>query len=586
MAEIHMEDNGDSALVRKLAEQMKILDITANACRILAEDESESAYNKVTDLLALAFSAETVVFFFMNGLGRRSAVVSGSKSILTLGRNEWSSRVKLFEISRTSHGIGPWAHSGTGGGLPYWLGASVIASGEILGWFMAGRSSRDWSDYDERGLIDVADAISSVVAARNIREREEHKRQEAEKRLSYSEWRLRTFLEESRDMIYTADGNDVILEINAAGLALLGNYQKNEVVGRNFSQFVVNPAVRDFLHQRIRENGYADDYEILLKRKDGETVFCVESCHAFLDSNGAITELRGIVNDISERIKNERELWRSNMELAQANLKLQQTQMLLVHHEKLASIGQLAAGIAHEINNPLGFLKSNHATLVHYISKIRAAWDDVRAAGIPDIAEIEKRRDIEYIFSELASVFRESEEGYNRIISIVSNLKSFARQDKGVDFDLFDINAGIESTLVVVWNEIKYVADIRKNLNSVPQIRARGNEINQVILNILMNAAQAIGEQKRSEKGTITISTYENDGIVTCIIEDDGPGIPEEIQLKIFDPFFTTKAPGKGTGLGLSISYDIIVTKHGGALRVESKPGQGTKFFIELPVNR
>jgi signal transduction histidine kinase len=147
------------------------------------------------------------------------------------------------------------------------------------------------------------------------------------------------------------------------------------------------------------------------------------------------------------------------------------------------------------------------------------------------------------------------------------------------------INTGFESTLVVAWNKIKYVADVRKDLNDVPQIHARGGEINQVILNILVNAAQAIADQNRSEKGVISVHTESNDEWVTMTIRDDGPGIPREILQKVFDPFFTTKEPGKGTGLGLSISYDIIVNKHKGKLSVKSLPGKGTVFIIALPVN-
>ncbi|HOV63309.1 MAG TPA: ATP-binding protein [Spirochaetia bacterium] len=171
-------------------------------------------------------------------------------------------------------------------------------------------------------------------------------------------------------------------------------------------------------------------------------------------------------------------------------------------------------------------------------------------------------------------------------MQIVTNLKNFARIDVEENFDLYDINAGIESSIVVAWNELKYVADVRKELGEVPQIRARGGEINQVILNIIVNAAQAIASQERTQKGTIVIRTYVKGENVVCSIEDNGPGIPESIRLRIFDPFFTTKSPGKGTGLGLSISYDIIVNKHSGSLIVDSEPGKGTIFTFELPISR
>ncbi len=167
---------------------------------------------------------------------------------------------------------------------------------------------------------------------------------------------------------------------------------------------------------------------------------------------------------------------------------------------------------------------------------------------------------------------------------IVGNLKNFSRTDQGAEFELYDVNEGIASTLVVARNEIKYVAETRETLGDLPRIMARGGEINQVILNILVNAAQAIESQKRTEKGLIEIETRLEGEWVRIVIRDDGPGIPDGNLTRVFDPFFTTKEPGKGTGLGLSISYDIVVTKHGGRLSAESEPGKGSSFIIELPI--
>ena len=259
--------------------------------------------------------------------------------------------------------------------------------------------------------------------------------------------------------------------------------------------------------------------------------------------------------------------------------------MLMVQQEKLASIGQLAAGIAHEINNPVGFLKSNHLMLEKYTSKIRSGWEAAREVAGPAIEEIEARMDLPFVFSEFDTLFTESAEGFSRIMRIVGNLKSFSRIDQSQELEAYDVNSGIESTLTVAQNEIKYVADTRVDLGELPRIRARGGEINQVILNILVNSAQAIESQKREGKGLIEIETRLVGDQVRIILRDDGPGVPESIRTRIFDPFFTTKEPGKGTGLGLSISYDIIVTKHGGKLAVDSGPGAGTTFVIELPVS-
>jgi PAS domain S-box-containing protein len=376
----------------------------------------------------------------------------------------------------------------------------------------------------------------------------------------------------------------MVTEINAAGIALLGRSDKAAIIGMPFSSFVLNLEDRESLLRRVRDVGYAADYEIVLKRGDGTSVFCLETAYAIRDPKGAIIELQGIVKDITERISNESALWKTNIELADANLKIQRTQNLMVQHEKLASIGQLAAGVAHEINNPLGFLKSNHEMFAKYTKTIREAWNEAKSKPAPDLVEIERRRDLAYLFAEVDKMLGESGEGFARIIHIVGNLKSFSRVDQGADFKPYDVNAGIESTLIVARNEVKYVANVKKELGELPPIRAMGGEINQVILNILVNAAQAIEGQKRDEKGLIEIRTVALGDHIVIGIRDDGPGIPEELRLKIFDPFFTTKEPGKGTGLGLSISYDIVVSKHGGRLAVDSAPGGGTTFTIELPI--
>jgi PAS domain S-box-containing protein len=447
-----------------------------------------------------------------------------------------------------------------------------------------GKAEGDWSVEEEARFVAVSKTIAPIIKVRRERELGEFLRLEAERKLAENERRLRTFLEGSRDMIYTVDSADVVTGINAAGVALLGRSRKDEIVGQPFSSFALNLEDREQLLRRVRDVGYAADYEIVLKRADGSSVFCLETAYAIRNPAGDILELQGIVKDITERISSESALWKTNIELADANMKIQRAQNLMVQHEKLASIGQLAAGVAHEINNPLGFLKSNHEMFEKYIKTVRSAWEEAKASPSPDLAEIERRRDLAYLFEEIDAMLAESSDGFSRIMHIVANLKSFSRTEQGAEFKPYDVNAGLESTLIVARNEIKYVADVKKELGELPQIKARGSEINQVFLNILVNAAQAIAEQKREAKGLIVIRTAVVGDHAVVGIRDDGPGIPEDIRLKIFDPFFTTKEPGKGTGLGLSISYDIVVSKHGGRLTVDSAPGVGTTFTIELPI--
>ena len=287
-----------------------------------------------------------------------------------------------------------------------------------------------------------------------------------------------------------------------------------------------------------------------------------------------------------------------NKNLLESYNKLKQTQAQLIQQEKLASIGQLAAGVAHEINNPLGFISSNFKSLQDYLTIIKGyilALENLvqqvkrnnssnLMESIIKIEELKEKKDVNFILHDIEDIFSESVEGFDRMMSIVENLKNFSRIDCDNNTEEYDINKAIESTLIVARNEIKYVAQVEKHLSEVPLIECRGDEINQVILNILVNAAQAIKAQNRSELGKIEIKSYQKGEHVYCEICDDGPGIPNKIFNKIFDPFFTTKEVGKGTGLGLNISYDIIVNKHKGDLIVNSEVGKGATFIIKLPI--
>ncbi|NJL71909.1 MAG: PAS domain S-box protein [Candidatus Competibacteraceae bacterium] len=304
------------------------------------------------------------------------------------------------------------------------------------------------------------------------------------------------------DLIYVADAEDRFNEHQHGGRqdARLckqgGNPQQAVLLGG------ARAHDREMFLKHLREDGRAADYEIVLTRKDGGHVFCLESSQLIRDDDGSPAEVHGIVKDITERIRNERELWRTNLELAESNMKLRQTQAIMVQHEKLASIGQLAAGVAHEINNPLGFLKSNLGTGKKYLARVRAAWELARN-GSAFVRELEQDAGLARVFEDLDAIYAESSDGFSRIVRIVSDLRSFSRVDQGSGFDNYDVNAGVASTLVVARNEIKYVADVVESFGTLPPIRARGGEVNQVVLNILVNAAQAIQSQGRADKGRI-----------------------------------------------------------------------------------
>lgn len=272
----------------------------------------------------------------------------------------------------------------------------------------------------------------------------------------------------------------------------------------------------------------------------------------------------------------------------------------IVQNEKLASIGQLAAEVAHEINNPMGFVYSNFETLQDYIKKYQGlfeVYDKLTAAvkcqdnkellkAVESIGEFREDQHMDFIFEDIQCLFSDMQEGLTRITNIVQSLRNFSRIDQAEDFADFNLNNAIESTLVIANNEIKYDADVITDFGELPMILCNPGQLNQVFLNIFINAAQAIKSQETNKKGLIKVKTFVERDYVVCEIADDGPGIAPNKMSKIFDPFFTTKAPGKGTGLGLSVSHDIIVNKHKGTLLVDSTIGEGTKFTIKLPILR
>jgi two-component system NtrC family sensor kinase len=252
----------------------------------------------------------------------------------------------------------------------------------------------------------------------------------------------------------------------------------------------------------------------------------------------------------------------------------------------MASIGQLAAGVAHEINNPIGFVTSNLGTLQKYLGRVAEflqrqtelfppAADDDRALRL---AEIRRQLKIAPILEDLPALVAESLDGVERVRKIVQNLKSFSRVDQS-DYSLADINQCLDDTLNIIWNELKYKCTVKKEYGDLPPTRCYPQQLNQVFMNLLVNAAQAI-----ENKGEIVITTKASETEITIAIADSGSGIPPENLGRIFEPFFTTKEVGKGTGLGLSITYDIVTKKHGGRIEVASEPGQGTTFVVTLPV--
>lgn len=294
------------------------------------------------------------------------------------------------------------------------------------------------------------------------------------------------------------------------------------------------------------------------------------------------------VCDITLEYMREEQLHERNIELEKACARLESAQEQVIQTEKLASIGQLAAGVAHEINNPIGYVKSNLNSLKQYIAQLLTAihaYAAVTAApgDAGALARLERtcqQCNLDYLAVDTQQLLDETREGIDRVCKIVRDLKDFSRRDHADDWVLADVHEGLESTLNIVWNELKYKAQVIKTFGELPMIECLPSELNQVFMNLLINAGQAI-----QKHGIITIGTEHCGNAIRICIGDDGDGIPEELLPRIFDPFFTTKPVGSGTGLGLSISYGIVA-KHHGTIEVTSLPGSGTMFQITLPVSQ
>ena len=280
-------------------------------------------------------------------------------------------------------------------------------------------------------------------------------------------------------------------------------------------------------------------------------------------------------------------------QLEEANQHLKETQAQLLQQEKMASVGQLAAGVAHEINNPMGFILSNLNTLSGYLQDLKrlleayreleealeplARQDPQWAAHLERLQNLREEVDLAFLLEDLEHLVAESLEGAERVKRIVRDLREFSHVDRA-EWEAVDLHQGLESTLNIAWNEIKYKAQVIREYGDLPPVPCYPQQINQVFLNLLLNAVQAI-----PERGEIRIRTYTRDRWAVVEIQDNGVGIPEEIRSRIFEPFFTTKPVGEGTGLGLSIAYSII-QRHQGRIEVESEPGVGTTFRIWLPL--
>ena len=432
--------------------------------------------------------------------------------------------------------------------------------------------------------------------------------------LTESEAEFRAIAENAQDAIIKIDDRGHITYWNGSAEGIFG-YAATEAVGKSLHQLispsrylsVIRRAMEHF-RQTGKGSSIGNIVELTAKNKDGNE-FPVELSIASFSLNGTWHAI-GIVRDITARkqmedrlvLKNKKlkatqaNLEAQNRELEKLHKELQRAQQQTMQQEKMASIGQLAAGVAHEINNPTGFVSSNLRSLQGYLEdlfQLIDAYEKLRSVlevnpylesvseeiteRLKTIGQIVADIDLEFLASDAVDLIKESREGTERIKKIVIDLKDFAHPGQQ-KYLIADINHNLESVLNIVWNELKYKAVVHKNLGELPPVECYPQQLNQVFMNLLVNAGQAL-----EAMGEIYITTRADGDEVVIEIRDTGCGIPKANLRRIFDPFFTTKPVGKGTGLGLNVAYNIV-KKHGGAITAVSQAGKGTAFTIRLPL--
>lgn len=334
-------------------------------------------------------------------------------------------------------------------------------------------------------------------------------------------------------------------------------------------------------------NTFLQEYRLIGPKKQ---VFWVEDRTIVRrDASGKPIFYDGVLSDISERKHRQDSMNTALAAQRQLNKRLEEAHNQLLQSEKMASIGQLAAGIAHELNNPIGFVHSNMGTLEGYLRDLMdiidaydscAALLDKEAPQRLKIQKIKEERDYQYVRDDIFSLLAESKDGLGRVRKIVQDLKSFSHVGEQ-EWQPADLHQGLDSTLNIVWNELKYKCTVRKEYSELPKVFCLISQLNQVFMNLLVNAGHAI-----ESKGEITIRTrLHEENSVLIEICDTGKGIQADHLNRIFDPFFTTKPVGKGTGLGLSLSYSII-QRHHGRIEVTSEVGKGSCFRIIIPIEQ
>jgi PAS domain S-box-containing protein len=438
--------------------------------------------------------------------------------------------------------------------------AGILAAGAL--W--AAYATRRWGR--ERAAL--------VAAVRELEERNEHTAQ--------VEGRYRALFNTVPVAIVTSRVDGSLIDINLAAMSVFGYDDREEAMTLNMRNLYVNPAERDRRVASTLADPSLRPGEHRLRHKSGKTFPALVQLRIIRAANGDADRIQTFVTDISDykRLEEDRQAMEQEGRIS----------------ARLKSVGALAAGIAHEINTPMQFVSDSVYFLKMAVGELDVLWPELtrlvkQSSSVGDSGATIKRIeqalthiDVDQLVVDANESAERALEGIRRVTKIIRAMREFAHPDNG-EHTKVDINNALETTLTVCKNVYKEIADIETDFGALPSVMCQYGEVNQVFLNIIVNAAHAIEAANRDgAKGLIRISTAVEDNYAVIRIQDNGTGIPESVKARIFDPFFTTKEVGKGTGQGLAIVQSVIVARHHGRITVDSEVGKGTTFILRLPI--